>query len=112
MNHRGQAAFHVRRAATKQICAFDTWLKLIAPLRGNYIIVTAEIEGSRASPDRREYTRAFPSHTIEAKSVQFVQQGAGAFRVLIPRWIFRWYRDQTLRKIQHPWLGKPFAQSG
>jgi hypothetical protein len=111
MNHRSQAAFHVRRAATKQICALDTWLKLIAALRGNYIIVTAEIERSQASSDRREYTRAFTSHTIEAKSVQFVAQGAGAFRVLIPRWIFRWYRDQTLRKIQHSWLRNPFAQS-
>ena len=44
VNHRSQTAFHVRRAATEQICTFDTWLKLIAALRGNHIVVTAEIE--------------------------------------------------------------------
>jgi hypothetical protein len=109
MNHRRQAAFHVRRAATEQICAFYTWLKLIAALRGNHIVVTAEIERSRAGSNRREYTRTFPSQIVEAESVQFFEESPGAFLVLVPWWIFRWNRDQPLREIQHRGLGKPFA---
>ena len=103
---------YVRRAPAEQICAFDTRLKLIAALRGNNVVVAAEIEGSRASPDRREYTRALTSHIIETESHQFVEESASAFLVLIPRWIFRWNRDQPLCKVQHRRFGQPSPQSG
>ena len=33
----------------------------------NYIVMTAEIKGSRASSNRRKYTSAFASHIIEAE---------------------------------------------
>jgi hypothetical protein len=85
---------------------------LVAALRGNNVVVAAEIKGSRASSDRREYTCTFTPHVIEAKPVQFVDEGLGAFRVVISGWILRWDRNQPLRKIQHRWLREPFAQSG
>lgn len=112
MNHRSQAALHIRRAPTKQIPALDTWLKLIVALSRDNIVVAAEIKGSRPSSDRREYTLAFTSHIIEAESLQFVGKSASAFLVLIPRWIFRRNRDQPLCKIQHRRFGEPFPQSG
>jgi hypothetical protein len=47
---------------------FNTWLKLTAALRGNHIVVTAEIERSRAGSNRCESPRVFASHIIEAES--------------------------------------------
>jgi hypothetical protein len=109
MNHRSQATFHIGRAATEQICALCTWLKLIAALRGNNIVVTTEIQRSRASSGRRDYTRSLASQIIEAESIQFFDECPGTFLVVIPGWILRWNRNQPLRKIQHRALGKPFA---
>jgi hypothetical protein len=109
VNHRSQPALHVRRAATEQICALDTRLKLIPALRRHNIVVTTEIKGSRARSSRRENARAFTSHVIEAEPVQFVAESASAFLVLIPGWIFGWNCDQSLRKLQHRWLRKPLA---
>src|SRR5580704_12721810 len=74
MNHRRQAALHVRRATAEQICAFDTWLELIAALRRNNIVVTAEIKRSPPGSGRREYTAAFTSHLVEAELFQFVHE--------------------------------------
>jgi hypothetical protein len=87
VNHCDQPAFHVGRAATEQVYALDPRLKLVAALRRNYIIMTTEIERSRANPGRREYTRTFASHLSEADSVQFVGQNASTLFVLIPWWI-------------------------
>src|SRR5258708_1831416 len=112
MNHRSQSVFHIGRAATEQVCAFYAWVKLIAALRRHNIVVTAEIKSSRAGSGRREYTRSFASHIIEAESVQFFAESPGAFRVLVPWWIFRWNRNQPLREVQHRGFGKPFAESG
>jgi non-ribosomal peptide synthetase component F len=41
----------------------------VAALRRNYIIMTTEIERSRASPDRREYTRILASHRCVRSSI-------------------------------------------
>jgi hypothetical protein len=57
----------------QQICAFHTRLKLIAALRGNNVVVAAEVKGSRSFSDRREYARAFTPHVIEPESHQFVE---------------------------------------
>ena len=109
VNHRRQPALHVRRAATEKICAFDTWLKLIPPLRRHNIVVATEVKRSRTGSSRRENARAFPPHVIEAEPVQFADENERAFVVLIPGWILRWDCDQSLRKLQHRRRGKPLA---
>ncbi len=112
VNHRCQTTFHVRRTTTEQILAFHTRLKLIAALRGNNVVVAAEVKGSRGGSDRREYTRAFASHSIETHPHQFVEQGAGTFLVVIARWILRWNRDQPLREIEDRRLRESSPESG
>jgi hypothetical protein len=93
VHHRSQPALHVRRATTEQICALDTRLKLIPALRRHNIEVTTEIEDPTARSGRRENACAFASHIVETEPVQFFDENASAFLVLIPGWIFRWNRD-------------------
>jgi hypothetical protein len=102
--------FHIGRAATEQICAFYTWLKPIAALRGNNIVVTTEIKSSLARSGRREYTRSFASQIIEAESVQFFEESPGAHSSY---WFSGGFSDgiaiNRFVEIQHRGLGKPFA---
>jgi hypothetical protein len=110
IDHRRQAALHVRRPPTEQILIFNARLKLITALRRNNVIVTTEIESPGPGSDRCEYAIPFTSHAIECQSHQFVTQNRGTFFVVIPRRIFGCNRDQALGKIEHRRFREPLSQ--
>ena len=111
MNHRANPLFISDEPRPNRFAPSTPRLKLLPPLRGNHIVMSAEIKRPLARSSPREDTVSLAPHIIETESAQFLQQRPYALLVPVPRRILRWNRDQPLREIQHRGLGKPFSQS-